>query len=112
MKRKPKATLRSRASTAKRAIGAAIKRGDSRGAFFDLFDEDKAAELAMRAELLRGLQGWVSSAGTQSKAAAALGTTQARISDIKHGKIGSFSLDLLVRLAARAGLEPSLSLAA
>ena len=49
---------------------------------------------------------------TQVKAAKALGVTQARISDIKHGKINRFSLDLLVRLAARAGLQPKLRLAA
>jgi predicted XRE-type DNA-binding protein len=41
-----------------------------------------------------------------------LDVTQARVSDIKRGKIGSFSLDLLVRLAARAGLRPKLRLAA
>ncbi|MHB8744565.1 MAG: XRE family transcriptional regulator [Sulfuricaulis sp.] len=41
-----------------------------------------------------------------------LGVTQARVSDIKRGKITSFSLDLLVRLAARAGLKPKLKLAA
>ncbi|MGH8113420.1 MAG: XRE family transcriptional regulator [Rhodanobacteraceae bacterium] len=38
--------------------------------------------------------------------------TQARVSDIKRGKIDKFSLDLLVRLAARAGLHPQLKLAA
>lgn len=37
---------------------------------------------------------------------------QARISDIKRGKINQFSLDLLVRLAARAGLHPKVRLAA
>ena len=41
-----------------------------------------------------------------------LGITQARVSDLKHGKISQFSLDLLVRLAARAGLNPKLKLAA
>src|SRR2546429_1143989 len=37
--------------------------------------------------------------------------TQARVSDIKRGKIGRFSLDMLVRLASRAGLQPTLTLA-
>ena len=32
--------------------------------------------------------------------------------DLKQGKISQFSLDLLVRLAARAGLHPKLKLAA
>jgi predicted XRE-type DNA-binding protein len=88
-------------------------RGNPRGVFHDLFDPDEAAELTMRAELLRGLQAWlVDSELSQTAAAKELGITQARISEIKHGKIGSFSLDLLVRLAARAGLRPELRLAA
>jgi predicted XRE-type DNA-binding protein len=88
-------------------------RGNPRGVFHDLFDSDEAAELTMRAELLRGLQAWfVGSELSQTAAANELGITQARISEIKHGKIGSFSLDLLVRLAARAGLRPELRLAA
>jgi predicted XRE-type DNA-binding protein len=49
---------------------------------------------------------------TQAKAAEVLGITQARVSDIKRGKINQFSLDLLIRLAARAGLQPKLRLAA
>jgi predicted XRE-type DNA-binding protein len=90
----------------------AFTEGDPRGAFFDLFDADEAAELTMRAELLRALQNWLGQAGTQAAAAKVLGVTQARVSDIKRGKIQSFSLDLLVRLAARAGLRPEISLAA
>lgn len=34
------------------------------------------------------------------------------VSDIKRGKINQFSMDLLVRLAARAGLHPKLKLVA
>lgn len=90
-----------------------IRRGDPRGVFYDLFDEDRAAELEMRAELLQGLQTWLADSGsTQTAAATELGITQARVSDIKRGKIESFSLDLLVRLASRAGLRPRIKLAA
>jgi predicted XRE-type DNA-binding protein len=90
-----------------------MTRGDPRGVFHDLFDEDRAAELTMRSELLRGLQAWIAGSGsTQTAAATELGITQARVSDIKRGKIESFSLDLLVRLAARAGLRPRIKLAA
>jgi predicted XRE-type DNA-binding protein len=65
----------------------------------------------MRAELLHGLQAWLTDSGmTQTAAAKELGITQACVSEIKHGN--SFSLDLLVRLAARAGLKPRLKLAA
>jgi predicted XRE-type DNA-binding protein len=77
-----------------------------------LFPPDEGTELYMRAELLRGLHIWLESAGTQAAAAKVLGVTQARVSDIKRGKINAFSLDLLVRLAARAGLKPKLKLAA
>lgn len=99
--------------TARAAQDNHVVEGDERGVFFDLFEPDEAAELTMRAELLRGLQRWLADSGmTQVAAAESLGITQARISDIKRGRIGKFSLDLLVRLAARAGLAPSLKLAA
>ena len=84
-----------------------------RSVFHDLYPEDQAAEMEMRSLLLQGLGGWLAdSALTQNEAAKVLGVTQARVSDIKRGKISSFSLDLLVRLAARAGLNPKLKLAA
>lgn len=87
--------------------------GDARGAFFDLFDADVATELKMRADVLNALIAWLERGGlTQVQAAKVLGTTQARISDIKRGKIGQFSLDMLVRMAARAGLHPELPLVA
>jgi predicted XRE-type DNA-binding protein len=84
-----------------------------RSVFRDLFSKSEAAELEIRATLLQGLGRWLAGSGmTQVRAARALGVTQARISDIKRGKINQFSLDLLVRLAARAGLQPKLRLAA
>lgn len=87
--------------------------GDPRGVFFDLFKADEAIELKLRAEALNALNAWLNHSGmTQAQAAKALGTTQARISDIKRGKIGQFSLDKLVRLAGRAGLNPELRLVA
>ena len=84
-----------------------------RSVFRDLFSETEAAELEIRSALLQGLSRWLAGSGmTQVAAAKALGVTQARISDIKRGKINQFSLDLLVRLASRAGLRPKLQLAA
>lgn len=65
----------------------------------------------MRDALASALGDWLAGARlTQTAAATVLGTTQARVSEIKHGKTSHFSLDLLVRLAARAGLQPRLSL--
>ena len=84
-----------------------------RSVFHDLFSAEEAAELEIRAALLRGLERWLASTHqTQVQAAASLGVTQARVSDIKRGKINRFSLDLLIRLAARAGLQPKVKLAA
>lgn len=79
----------------------------------DLFSPEEAVELEIRATLLRGLQDWIAASGrTQADIAGQLGITQARVSDIKRGKINAFSLDLLVKLAARAGLHPQLELVA
>jgi len=84
-----------------------------RSVFKDLFSPEEAAELEIRATLLRGLQEWLAGSGkTQGAVAKQLGITQARVSDIKRGKINPFSLDLLVKLAARAGLHPRVELAA
>ena len=84
-----------------------------RSVFYDLFPPEKAAEMEMRAQLLIGLEQWLARGRmTQAESAKVLGVTQARVSDLKRGKIDRFSMDLLVRLAARAGLKPKLKLAA
>jgi predicted XRE-type DNA-binding protein len=84
-----------------------------RSVFYDLFPAEKAAEMEIRAQLLIGLEQWLEKSGmTQAAAAKVLAVTQARVSDLKRGKIDRFSMDLLVRLAARAGLKPKLNLAA
>ncbi len=84
-----------------------------RSIFQDIFPAEKAAEMEIRAQLLLGLDLWLENSGmTQAQAAGILGVTQARVSDLKRGKIDRFSMDLLVRLASRAGLKPKLKLAA
>ena len=83
----------------------------ARSVFHDLFPEEEAAELEMRAKLLSGINNWLSKSGlTQTEAAEQLGVTQARVSEIKNGKINRFSLSMLVRLAQRAGLRPGIKL--
>lgn len=74
------------------------------------FPPEEPEELQMRSVLSGALEDWLVGSGlTQTAAAAVLGTTQARISELKHGKTAGFSLDLLVRLAARADLRPAVS---
>ncbi len=84
-----------------------------RSVFEDLYPPEQAAEMEMRSQLMIGLADWLERSGlTQTEAAKVLGVTQARVSDLKRGRISRFSLDLLVRLAAKAGLKPKLRLAA
>jgi predicted XRE-type DNA-binding protein len=81
----------------------------TKSVFHDLFPAEEAAELEMRAKLLSGINKWLSKSGlTQIEAAKRLGITQARVSEIKNGKINRFSLSMLVRLAERAGLRPGI----
>ncbi len=89
------------------------KKSKAKSVFHDLYDSDKAAEMEIRSTLMIGLSQWLErSKLTQSEAAKILSVTQGRVSDIKRGNINRFSLDLLVRLAARAGLHPKLKLSA
>lgn len=84
-----------------------------RSALVDLASKEDAVELEMRSTLLRGLTRWLASSKlTRVEAAKMLGTTRAQMSDLKRGKISQFGLDLLIRLATRAGLRPKLRLEA
>lgn len=83
-----------------------------RSVFYELFPEEEAAELEIRSDLLIAIRQWLEASGlTQVAAAEKLGVTQARISDMKRGKIDKFSIAQLIRLAARAGLQPRIRLA-
>lgn len=71
----------------------------------------EAASMKARAELMRGLQAWIKrEALTQSAAAALLGVTQPRVSDLVRGRINLFSIDALIDMAATAGLSPHVTL--
>ena len=71
----------------------------------------EAANMRLRAELMRKLDAYISSKGLdQAEAARVFGVTQPRISELQRGKINLFSLDKLVSLAAVAGLHVELSL--
>jgi predicted XRE-type DNA-binding protein len=86
----------------------------NRSVFRDLgFDEAEAHVLAMRADLMAALREHIKERGwTQSNAAAELGITQPRVSALVKGVWRDFSADMLLLLAARVGLRPTLKLAA
>jgi predicted XRE-type DNA-binding protein len=75
--------------------------------FLDLgFDKLEAENLKMRSDLMiRIVQFYRKSGMTQAAAAKALGLTQPRLNALLRGKIGQFSLDALVNIASRAGLN-------
>jgi predicted XRE-type DNA-binding protein len=67
--------------------------------------------MKLRAEIMSALVRYIRQEKlTQVKAAALLGITQPRVSDLMRGRIDRFSLDNLVTLAAVVGLKPSISL--
>ena len=81
--------------------------------FVDLgFSPEEAALMTMRAKLMTDLRDLLSERGwTQAQAAAALGVSQSRISDLVRGKWQQFSLDMLVTLALRAGRRVQVEMA-
>lgn len=90
-----------------------VTRG-SGNVFIDLgFDPAEAKVMALRAEVMIRIEQRLKSQGwTQLEAAKRLGITQPRVSKLVKGVWQDFSLDMLLTLAARAGLRPQLTLAA
>lgn len=82
--------------------------------FLDLgFDAAEAEVMALRAEVMIRIERHIKGKNwTQAEAARRLGITQPRVSRLTQGKWQDFSLDMLLTLAARAGLHPKLRLAA
>jgi len=65
-----------------------------------------AANMKARAETMIAIRDTVAAWGvTQSAAAKRLGLTQPRMNDLLRGRINKFSLDALINLAMRAGLD-------
>ena len=79
----------------------------SENIFVDLgFDKAEAEDLKLRFELLMKIDDFYRRSGmTQAAAAKALGLTQPRLNALLKGKIGQFSLDALVNIASRAGMN-------
>jgi predicted XRE-type DNA-binding protein len=75
--------------------------------FADLgFSPDDAINLQVRADLMRQLRARLDKLRvTQAQAARLLGVSQPRVSDLTRGRIDRFSIDMLIRLLGKAGVE-------
>ncbi|HEY7087040.1 MAG TPA: XRE family transcriptional regulator [Tepidisphaeraceae bacterium] len=71
----------------------------------------EAENMKLRSSLMIAISEVVAKWGvSQTEAANRLGVTQPRLNDLLRGRIGNFSLDALVALAARAGLAVHLEI--
>ncbi len=70
------------------------------------FPPHEAEVLQLRADLMAKLRLWIRDSGlTQEEAAERLGITQSRVSNLVRGHWKKFSLDMLLALAIKAGLQ-------
>jgi predicted XRE-type DNA-binding protein len=77
------------------------------------YSPDEATILQMRADLMADLHKFIKAKRlTQAKAAEILGVSQSRVSDLIRGKWERFSLEMLITLATRAGMQVTLKRAA
>ena len=79
--------------------------------FKDLgFSDEEAVALAMRVDLALEIEKFIKRKRmTQTKAAEFFDVPQPKISKIMSGKLNGFSIDYLVKMAAKAGSIPRLS---
>lgn len=83
----------------------------TKGSIFDDlgFDEAEAENLKIRASLMRAIEQYIKSNKlTQKDAAVLMGVYQPRISDLLHGQINKFTIDMLVNMLSRAHVSISL----
>lgn len=80
--------------------------------FRDLgFPEGEAQNLLLRTDLIIKIEQLIKKSGLiQSEAAKVLGITQPRINDLLKDRIEKFSLDALVNIVARAGMEVKMTI--
>jgi predicted XRE-type DNA-binding protein len=77
--------------------------------FADLgFHGEQAENLRIRAMLMAEAEQFIKRKGlSQAQAAARMGVSQPRISDLVRGKIGVFSVDSLIAMLSAVGLKVS-----
>jgi predicted XRE-type DNA-binding protein len=78
--------------------------------FDDLgFSKEEAQNLKIRAALMRALDQYIEENElTQEKAAQIFGVAQPRVSDLVCGKIDKFTIDMLVNMLIKAGINVAL----
>ena len=88
-----------------------VERG-SGNVFTDLgFSAEEAANLQVRSDLMIQLRKRIDALRlTQRQAARLLGVSQPRVSDLARGRIDRFSVDMLIKLLGKAGIEVRLTL--
>ena len=70
------------------------------------FDRAEAANLKVRADLMLDLRKYIEVNGwTQREAAAFFGESQPRISNLMAGEVGRFSVDKLINMLTKAGMQ-------
>jgi predicted XRE-type DNA-binding protein len=81
--------------------------------FADLgFDEQEAANLKLRSQLMIEVEkDLMEKKLTQQAAAELLGISQPRVSDLKRGKVDKFTIDALVNFLTRLGHDVSVRVA-
>jgi predicted XRE-type DNA-binding protein len=74
---------------------------------FDLYkDPDRAGNLKVRSKLMNLLAGYIDRKGfNQTEAAEHFGVSQGRISELLNGRISKFTVDYLINMSSRAGIE-------
>ena len=112
MKTKPKVKRPRRRPEARaprsRRIGQITPSGGN--VFADLgFPPREAKNLALRSDLMSAVERIIGDM-TQVDAAALLGVSQPRVSELKRGQIDRFTIDALVNMLAHAGCDTKLSI--
>jgi predicted XRE-type DNA-binding protein len=93
-----------------KALDSIVTIGSS-NVFEDIgFETEEAINLKIRADLMVDLRRFIQSQKwTQTDAAEYFGETQPRISNLMNGDIDRFSIDKLVQMLARAGMDVQVS---
>ena len=72
---------------------------------------EEARNLKLRSELMDVLEAYILREGiTQQVAAQRLGVPRSRVSELMNGRVSKFTLDKLVNMAGRVGLNASITI--